>query len=215
MVDPGMGELVFGPGGVEIRLLTADENDSVEIATGPDHSEHVVRRTGSALQTKSSVQRLDKETGELRAAGVVAEHWNHLVGRDQWTEVRKSDEQVSPAVDVVLVDAAGGECLVQVVRADTDSDRWAYASGVPEGEFVGEDLDVSEAAERLVAAVGHKEASYSTEVKAELVLVLDAVEVPEASDFRVQRLVCSHIGRTAFESIWVCGATSRQVWRIA
>ena len=200
--------------------LTSDLKDGshfLEAALDPTNGrETLVERRGQELMIKASPYLNGTDEAELAAGELLREHLNRSAGAAVWSEVSKTDETVSPDVDVEIVGSSESRIRVQVVTADRRQERWSKAAKAESDEFLVEDsLTIGSAADRLLSAIAFKEGKYPKEVKSRLTLLLDARAVPEANDTDVRRLVYERFSSTDYQAIFVTGARSGQTWKIA
>lgn len=191
---------LISPGGVEMHMRWVDS------------TEHYARFSDGEIEVKTTPVPGGRES-ELRAATLLHDHLSaEQPGR--WEPPRLRPEHDS--ADVVITASDRSESLlVQVVRADAEQDRWRFMAQIPDQHFYIEDgLTVEGSAARITRAVRMKARKYDTRTTANLVLLLDAFNVPEVLIPAVRSTVAAALEQRTFDAVWIVGAHPRDVWRV-
>lgn len=104
---------------------------------------------------------------------------------------------------------------VQVVRASVSQSIWRTLS---QNQFVSERSDIQDILSALCDAIQMKSAHYPADVKAGMILALDATRVPHFALNDVVEQVRARLGSCiedyGFRSVWLVGPDPRSTWRL-
>jgi hypothetical protein len=189
-------------GGAEQALRVADEQRSAAANLTKD----------SRLTSSLTARPRPGETANAEVCKILIARLNQDGGT--WSRCDCGKRKRVDEVDCTAFNADGKELKMQITRAAQDKTLWT-----PSGEFCGKDRDqsVNDAVEELRSAIKEKSRLPAVQ-KADLVLVLDAIETPGHVMDQIVNSFRKNYGTwlkaLKFKQVWIVGPNESLTYRL-